>query len=87
MYSQDEYSSPRPGSAYSQSSQQKPCNSQLELSISARQLINRDTLSKSDPRCVVLSYDSMTGKYAEIDRTEVIKDNLNPGIFESRIDL
>ncbi|RWS11942.1 copine-8-like isoform X1 [Dinothrombium tinctorium] len=52
--------------------------SKLELSISCRNLINADLISKSDPQVVVYMKDSFRGDYFEIGRTEVIDDNLNP---------
>ncbi|RWS28392.1 copine-8-like isoform X2 [Leptotrombidium deliense] len=52
--------------------------SKVELSISCRNLINADYLSKSDPQCVVHLKDSYQGNYIEIGSTEVIDDNLNP---------
>jgi len=55
---------------------QQFCNSELEISISARNLLNRDIVSKSDPQCIVYQFNG--SQYQEICRTEVIKDNLNP---------
>lgn len=52
--------------------------SQVELSLSCRNLINTDILSKSDPYCVVYMRESWQEQYYEITRTEVIKDTLNP---------
>ena len=52
--------------------------SQLELSIAARKLVNRDTGSKSDPFCIMYGFSNKSGKWVELGRTEVIKDNLNP---------
>ncbi|KAK3101053.1 hypothetical protein FSP39_000607, partial [Pinctada imbricata] len=45
---------------------------------SFRNLQDRDTLSKSDPICVVLTRDIRSGNYHEFGRTEMIKDTLNP---------
>ena len=54
----------------------------LELTISAKQLKDKDVFSKSDPICVVFEafhYPNGGGlKYEEIGRTEQIKDCLNP---------
>ncbi|XP_054164374.1 copine-9-like [Oppia nitens] len=52
--------------------------SQIELSVSARKLINRDITSKSDPQCILYIRHGLSDKFIEIGRTEVIKDNLNP---------
>lgn len=51
---------------------------QVEISIGARNLIDRDITSKSDPFCVVTKFDPISGKYVEIAKTEVAKNNLNP---------
>jgi|UniRef100_A0AC35GLS8 hypothetical protein len=55
----------------------------LELSISAKNLKDRDVFSKSDPICVVFEAVHSTNhqeglKYEEIGRTEQINDCLNP---------
>jgi hypothetical protein len=47
------------------------CSSQLEISISARNLLNRDLVSKSDPQCIVYQFDG--SQYHQICTTEVIK--------------
>lgn len=52
--------------------------SQVEMTLSCRDLINTDYLSKSDPYCIVYMKESWQDKYFEIGRTEVIDDNLNP---------
>ena len=52
--------------------------SQIELSVSARHLVNRDITSKSDPQCFLYIRHGLSDKFIEIGRTEVIKDNLNP---------
>ena len=53
---------------------------EVELSISGRNLLDLDTFSKSDPMCVVYSKDSEQGgdTWIEIGRTECIDNNLNP---------
>ncbi|OXA46122.1 copine-8 [Folsomia candida] len=53
--------------------------STLEISISCRNLIDKDTFSRSDPMCVVF-HPSPTGSggWEELKRTEVIWDCLNP---------
>lgn len=50
----------------------------VEISISARNLKDRDAFSKSDPLCVVFSKDLKSNSYYELGRTEMIKDTLNP---------
>lgn len=52
--------------------------SQIEMTLSCRNLINTDILSKSDPYCMVQMKESWQDKYFEIGRTETIDDNLNP---------
>uniref|UniRef100_A0A8D0CGR8 Copine-7 n=1 Tax=Scleropages formosus TaxID=113540 RepID=A0A8D0CGR8_SCLFO len=50
--------------------------SKVELRVSCKALLDRDTLNKSDP-CVILM-GQVEGQWTELDRTEVIKSNLNP---------
>ncbi|XP_031627963.1 copine-8-like [Contarinia nasturtii] len=52
--------------------------SQVELTLSCRDLINTDIISKSDPFCIVLCKESWQDQYYEVMRTETISDNLNP---------
>lgn len=53
--------------------------SQVELTLSCRNLINADIITKSDPYCVVwMQEPRWQDKYYEIGRTETIDDNLNP---------
>uniref|UniRef100_A0A8C7YDN1 Copine VII n=1 Tax=Oryzias sinensis TaxID=183150 RepID=A0A8C7YDN1_9TELE len=52
------------------------CVSKVELRVSCKSLLDRDTLNKSDP-CVVLMVQN-NGQWIELDRTEVIKSNLHP---------
>lgn len=52
--------------------------SQIELTLSCRNLINTDILSKSDPYCVVSMREAWQDQYYEIARTETIDDTLNP---------
>uniref|UniRef100_A0A8C8S2F7 Copine 7 n=1 Tax=Pelusios castaneus TaxID=367368 RepID=A0A8C8S2F7_9SAUR len=52
------------------------CVSKVELRVSCKHLLDRDTLNKSDP-CVVLLTQSQ-GQWMEVDRSEVMKSNLNP---------
>lgn len=37
-----------------------------------------DTLSKSDPLCIVYLKETGMDRYSELGRTEMIKDSLNP---------
>lgn len=52
--------------------------SQIELTISCRNLLNLDITSKSDPFCIVKMKETWQDAYFEVGRTEIIKDNLNP---------
>lgn len=52
--------------------------SQVELTISCKNLINADFMSKSDPYCTVSMKEPWQDQYFEIARTEVIQDTLNP---------
>lgn len=60
-----------PGSAVNPSTQ-------VEISVSCRNLQDKDTFSKSDPMCVLFTKDVRSGSYHEFGRTEMIKDTLNP---------
>ncbi|XP_019405582.1 PREDICTED: copine-3 isoform X2 [Crocodylus porosus] len=53
------------------------CVTKVELSISCNNLLDRDVGSKSDPLCVLLQNTSGQQWY-ELDRTERIKNSLNP---------
>ncbi|KAK7598196.1 hypothetical protein V9T40_006431 [Parthenolecanium corni] len=66
-----------PGSAAS-------ATSEVELSISARDLRGSDTFSKSDPMCVTFIQPFGTTEWQEFHRTETIQDNHNPD-FVSKI--
>ncbi|KAG7267126.1 hypothetical protein CRUP_021776 [Coryphaenoides rupestris] len=52
------------------------CVSKVELRVSCKALLDRDTLNKSDP-CVILMVQTQ-GQWTELDRSEVIKSNLHP---------
>ncbi|KAJ6234835.1 copine [Anaeramoeba flamelloides] len=52
--------------------------SKIMLSISCKDLISLDTLSKSDPLAVLFEVNPKTHKATEIGRTEWYKDNSNP---------
>ncbi len=51
---------------------------QIEMTISCRNLMNTDLMSKSDPYCLVSMKENHQDRYFEIGRTERIDDNLNP---------
>ncbi|KAL5013366.1 hypothetical protein ScPMuIL_007636 [Solemya velum] len=50
----------------------------VELSVSCRKLIDADVFSKSDPMCVVFTWDRGVRDWREFGRTEIIWNNLNP---------
>ncbi|XP_055298089.1 copine-9-like [Sitodiplosis mosellana] len=52
--------------------------SQVELTLSCRNLINADIISKSDPFCIIWMKEPWQDQYYEVTRTETIDDNLNP---------
>uniref|UniRef100_A0A8D2J049 C2 domain-containing protein n=1 Tax=Varanus komodoensis TaxID=61221 RepID=A0A8D2J049_VARKO len=52
------------------------CVAKVELRVSCKHLLDRDALNKSDP-CVVVLMQSQ-GQWMEVDRSEVIRSNLNP---------
>ncbi|XP_037497211.1 protein BONZAI 3 isoform X2 [Jatropha curcas] len=54
-----------------------PLYTQIELFLSASNLLDRDITSKSDPMTVVYAK-KKDGKLEEVGRTEVILNNLNP---------
>ncbi|XP_008948506.1 PREDICTED: copine-1-like [Merops nubicus] len=53
------------------------CVTRVELSVSCRSLLDRDVGSRSDPLCVLLQ-EVGGGQWAELDRTEKIKNCQNP---------
>lgn len=53
------------------------CVTRVELHISCRGLLDKDTTSKSDPLCAMYIQDSH-GKWVEHARTEKVQNNLNP---------
>ncbi|NWT05053.1 CPNE1 protein, partial [Mionectes macconnelli] len=53
------------------------CVSRVELAVSCRSLLDRDLRSRSDPLCVLLQ-DVGGGRWAELDRTERIKNCQDP---------
>lgn len=50
----------------------------VEMRISCKNLMDKDIGSKSDPLVVVMVYEQMSKKWKEVDRTERIKNSLNP---------
>nr|XP_022298416.1 copine-8-like isoform X2 [Crassostrea virginica] len=54
----------------------------VEISVSCRNLQDKDAFSKSDPVCVLFAKDIRTGSYHEFGRTEMIKDTLNPDFVQ-----
>lgn len=52
--------------------------SQIELTISCRNLINSHLISKADPFCIVSMKRPWQDKFKEIARTETIHNTLNP---------
>ncbi|XP_030959737.1 protein BONZAI 3-like [Quercus lobata] len=62
----------------------QPFFTQLELSLSASNLLDRDITSKSDPMAVVYAK-KRDGKLEELGRTEVVLNSLNPAWIEKVI--
>lgn len=58
-------------------------SSKVELFICCRDLLNKDTFSKSDPFVVLFQQNIKTGAYYEVGRTETMKDNLNPSFKQT----
>ncbi|XP_050429591.1 copine-8-like isoform X2 [Adelges cooleyi] len=52
--------------------------SEIELTLSCRNLLDCDVFSKSDPMCVVYLKTPETSRWSEICRTECIHNSLNP---------
>ncbi|XP_043363580.1 copine-3 isoform X2 [Dermochelys coriacea] len=53
------------------------CVTKVELTISCNNLLDKDVGSKSDPLCVLL-HNTSGQQWYEVDRTERIKNSLNP---------
>lgn len=70
-----------PGQGFRPGTAAVPC-SQVEISVSCRNLRDRDTFSKSDPICVLFTLDKQSNNYHEHGRTEMIKDSLNPDFVQ-----
>lgn len=54
------------------------CTSLIEITLSCKNLENKDIGSKSDPYCVISVKWPWQDKFHELDRTEIIDNNLNP---------
>ncbi|ORX76492.1 Copine-domain-containing protein [Anaeromyces robustus] len=52
--------------------------SKVQLRIKLSNLVDKDTFSKSDPQVTVYCRNSTKSQWLEIDKTEVIMNNLNP---------
>ncbi|XP_007228266.1 copine-8 [Astyanax mexicanus] len=50
----------------------------VEITVSCRNLLDRDTFSKSDPICVLYTQTVASREWREFGRTEVIDNTLNP---------
>ncbi|XP_069489751.1 copine-5 isoform X5 [Ambystoma mexicanum] len=50
----------------------------VEITVSCRNLLDKDTFSKSDPMCVLYTQGIETKQWREFGRTEVIDNTLNP---------
>ncbi|XP_064425236.1 copine-8 isoform X2 [Latimeria chalumnae] len=50
----------------------------VEITVSCRHLLDKDTFSKSDPLCVLYTQGIETKQWREFGRTEVIDNTLNP---------
>lgn len=53
-------------------------NTQVEVTVSARKLLDMDITSKSDPLCVLYLRQFASEEFREVGRTEVIWNTLNP---------
>ena len=61
-----------------------PLGTRVEIFLAARNLKNKDVLSKSDPFCIIYLENNQS-KYYEIGRTSAKKNNLNPNWSDSFI--
>ena len=64
------------GHPYSSGHQMSFSGQKVEITVSATNLKNKDFLGKSDPVCILL--EKKNGKFEELDRTEMIHNDLNP---------
>lgn len=55
----------------------------VELYFSCRNLVNLDYMSKSDPTIKIYECNSKSDNWYIKDKTETIKDNLNPDFVKS----
>ena len=53
-------------------------STKVEIFISGRDLQNKDALSKSDPFCIISHQPARSTSYLDLERTEVVLNNLNP---------
>ncbi|XP_024118483.1 copine-5 isoform X2 [Oryzias melastigma] len=57
----------------------------VEITVSCRHLLDKDTFSKSDPMCVLYTQGVETKQWREFGRTEVIDNTLNPDFVRKYI--
>ncbi|MBN3304656.1 CPNE5 protein, partial [Amia calva] len=57
----------------------------VEITVSCRNLLDKDTFSKSDPLCVLYIQGIETKQWREFGRTEVIDNTLNPDFVRKYI--
>nr|XP_023652637.1 copine-5-like [Paramormyrops kingsleyae] len=57
----------------------------VEITVSCRNLLDKDTFSKSDPLCVLYTQEAETKQWKEFGRTEVIDNTLNPDFVQKYI--
>ncbi|XP_068576282.1 copine-5b isoform X3 [Cebidichthys violaceus] len=57
----------------------------VEITVSCRNLLDKDTFSKSDPLCVLYTQGVETKQWREFGRTEVIDNTLNPDFVRKYI--
>ncbi|XP_016415304.1 copine-5-like, partial [Sinocyclocheilus rhinocerous] len=57
----------------------------VEITVSCRNLLDRDTFSKSDPLCVLYTQGVESKQWREFGRTEVIDNTLNPDFVRKYI--
>ncbi|XP_067324060.1 copine-5 isoform X2 [Anolis sagrei] len=57
----------------------------VEVTVSCRNLLDKDTFSKSDPLCVLYTQGIETKQWREFGRTEVIDNTLNPDFLRKFI--
>lgn len=57
----------------------------VEITVSCRNLADKDVLSKSDPMCVLYTTRLGSNQFAEYERTEQIKNSLNPDFVHKYI--